>query len=65
MGTGWEFRRKSLRRPKKTVGERRQKERKQKKRLIAMGLSSEKAMKLNGVQIRNLLRNPKKIKQQK
>ncbi len=48
--------------PTKSAGERRQRIKVQKRRLVALGLSMESLDKMNAAEIRGLLRHPTKIK---
>ena len=48
--------------PTKTAGQRRQRVKVQKRRLVALGISAETVEKMNDCDIRNQLRHPTKIK---
>ena len=48
--------------PTKSAGQRRQRIKVQKRRLVALGVSAETVEKMNAVEIRGLLRHPTKIK---
>lgn|GEM_PF-2131371 len=63
MGTDWILRRKPLRRPKKTPGERRQRERVQRKRLVAMGMDQAALKSVSGCKLRALLKRQTELKQ--
>ena len=49
---------KHMRRPKKSPAERARRQKVQKKRLVALGISQETADKLQPIKIRNLLKRP-------
>ncbi|MBU0677513.1 MAG: hypothetical protein KJ626_05295 [Verrucomicrobia bacterium] len=51
---------KNIRRPKKTSAERHRRETTHRKRLVALGMSEEVVSKLNGKEMRTLIRRPKK-----
>ena len=54
---------KHVRRPKKSPAERARRQKVQKKRLVALGISQETADKLQPIEIRNLLKRPLRAKQ--
>ena len=54
---------KHVRRPKKSPAERARRQKTQKKRLVALGVSQETADKLQPIEIRNLLKRPLRAKQ--
>ena len=54
---------KHVRRPKKSTAERARRQKEQKKRLVALGVSQETADKLQPIEIRNLLKRPLRAKQ--
>ena len=54
---------KHVRRPKKSPAERARRQKAQKKRLVALGVSQETADKLQPLEIRNLLKRPLRAKQ--
>ena len=54
---------KHVRRPKKSTAERARRQKVQKKRLVALGISQETADKLQPIEIRNLLKRPLRAKQ--
>jgi hypothetical protein len=54
---------KHVRRPKKSPAERARRQKEQKKRLVALGVSQETADKLQPIEIRNLLKRPLRAKQ--
>ena len=54
---------KHVRRPKKSPAERARRQKVQKKRLVALGVSQETADKLQPIEIRNLLKRPLRAKQ--
>lgn len=54
---------KHVRRPKKSPAERARRQKAQKKRLVALGVSQETADKLQPIEIRNLLKRPLRAKQ--
>ena len=54
---------KHVRRPKKSTAERARRQKAQKKRLVALGVSPETADKLQPIEIRNLLKRPLRAKQ--
>ena len=54
---------KHVRRPKKSSAERARRQKVQKKRLVALGVSQETADKLQPLEIRNLLKRPLRAKQ--
>ena len=54
---------KHVRRPKKSPAERARRQKEQKKRLVALGISQETADKLQPIEIRNLLKRPLRAKQ--
>ena len=54
---------KHVRRPKKSTAERARRQKAQKKRLVALGVSQETADKLQPIEIRNLLKRPLRAKQ--
>lgn len=62
MGVDRKFNPKTRTRPKKTPGERRQRERVQRRRLIALGMTPESVKNLDGVHIRALLKYPERIR---
>lgn len=51
-----------LNRPVKRPGEKRRREKVQRKRLIALGVSEQKVKDMNAKQVRLMLKEPKKIK---
>ncbi len=53
---------KHVRRPKKTPAERARRQKEQKKRLVALGVSQETADKLQPIEIRTLLKRPLRAK---
>lgn len=55
---------KHVRRPKKSSAERARRQKAQKKRLIALGVSQEVASKMSPLAIRNAVVRPKKVKQE-
>ena len=61
MGTGRKFNKKPATRPKKSLLERARRERTQRKRLTALGMSEEVVKKLNTKQVRDFLRRPAKV----
>ena len=54
---------KHVRRPKKSTAERARRQKEQKKRLVALGVSQETADKLQPLEIRTLLKRPLRAKQ--
>ena len=54
---------KHVRRPKKSTAERARRQKVQKKRLVALGISQETADKLQPLEIRTLLKRPLRAKQ--
>lgn len=56
-----EYRNKNNRRPVKSAGPKARRQKLQKTRLIALGMSEEKVEKLNTQQVRQFLRHPKKV----
>ena len=54
---------KHVRRPKKSTAERARRQKEQKKRLVALGISQETADKLQPIEIRTLLKRPLRAKQ--
>ena len=52
---------KHVRRPKKSPAERARRQKAQKKRLVALGVSQETADKLQPIEIRNLLKRPLRV----
>jgi hypothetical protein len=54
---------KHVRRPKKSPAERARRQKEQKKRLVALGVSQETADKLQPIEIRTLLKRPLRAKQ--
>ena len=54
---------KHVRRPKKSTAERARRQKAQKKRLVALGISQEAADKLQPLEIRTLLKRPLRAKQ--
>ena len=54
---------KHVRRPKKSPAERARRQKEQKKRLVALGISQETADKLQPIEIRTLLKRPLRAKQ--
>lgn len=54
---------KHVRRPKKSTAERARRQKEQKKRLVALGISQETADKLQPLEIRTLLKRPLRAKQ--
>ena len=54
---------KHVRRPKKSTAERARRQKAQKKRLVALGISQETADKLQPLEIRTLLKRPLRAKQ--
>ena len=54
---------KHVRRPKKSPAERARRQKAQKKRLVALGVSQETADKLQPLEIRNLLKRPLRARQ--
>ena len=54
---------KHVRRPKKSTAERARRQKAQKKRLVALGISQETADKLQPIEIRTLLKRPLRAKQ--
>lgn len=60
MGTGRTLNKKPATRPVKSLGERRRRDALQRKRLVALGMDEAVVIKLNAVQIRDLLRTPAK-----
>ena len=54
---------KHVRRPKKSPAERARRQKAQKKRLVALGVSQETADKLQPIEIRNLLKRPLRARQ--
>ena len=54
---------KHVRRPKKSPAERARRQKVQKKRLVALGISQETADKLQPIEIRTLLKRPLRAKQ--
>lgn len=54
---------KHVRRPKKSTAERARRQKAQKKRLVALGVSQETADKLQPLEIRTLLKRPLRAKQ--
>ena len=54
---------KHVRRPKKSPAERARRQKEQKQRLVALGVSQETADKLQPIEIRNLLKRPLRAKQ--
>ena len=52
---------KHVRRPKKSPAERARRQKEQKKRLVALGVSQETADKLQPIEIRNLLKRPLRV----
>jgi hypothetical protein len=65
MGVGWRFQKKGLRRPKKSGGNKRRREKLHRKRLVALGVPEEKVNKMGPVNVRKLLRKPKKLLKKK
>ncbi len=55
---------KHVRRPKKTLAERARRQKVQKKRLVALGVSQEIADKMTPLQIRNMVVRPAKVKRE-
>lgn len=55
------YRNKNLRRPKKSPAQRAQREKAQRKRLIALGMSEEEVNALSHDKVRILLKRPKKV----
>jgi len=51
-----------MKRPVKKAGDKRRRETVQRNRLVALGMDAGKVRKLNGAQVRQLLKEPKKIK---
>ncbi len=58
-GKGYNVR---MKRPVKKAGDKRRRETVQRNRLVALGMDAGKVRKLNGAQVRQLLKEPKKIK---
>jgi hypothetical protein len=56
MGTGWKYDKKPQTRPKKKLSDRKRRERVQRKRLVAMGVSEESLRRKNAGEIRAMLR---------
>jgi len=54
-------RNKNIQRPKKSHAEKARRQRNQRKRLIALGMSENEVKKLDPKQVRTLLKRPKKI----
>jgi hypothetical protein len=65
MGTGWRFQTKGVRRPKKNACDKRRREKVHRKRLVALGLPERKVKKMGPVEMRELLREPKKLLKKK
>lgn len=50
-----------MKRPVKKAGDKRRREKVQRKRLVALGMDAGKVKKMNGAQVRQLLKEPKDI----
>lgn len=61
MGTGRKFTKTVITRPRKGAAARNQRQKNQKKRLIALGMSEEAVDKMNPKEIRDLLKHPAKV----
>jgi len=61
MGTGRKFNKKPVTRPKKKPLERRRRDKIQKNRLIALGVSEENVRQMNTKEVRTLLKKPAAI----
>jgi hypothetical protein len=64
MGTGRKFTKTVITRPRKSGAARNQRQKNQKKRLIALGMSEEVVEKMNPKEVRDLLKAPAKINAQ-
>jgi len=62
MGTGRKFTKTVITRPRKGGAARNQRQKNQKKRLIALGLPEEKVEKMNPKEVRDHLKYPAKVK---
>jgi hypothetical protein len=62
VGTKWKYYKKGRARPKKAPTDKRRRERMQRKRLTALGVSAEKVGKMNTKVVRTMLKRPKRIK---
>jgi len=62
MGTGRKFTKTVITRPRKSGAARNQRQKNQKKRLVALGMSEEAVEKLNPKEVRDLLKYPAKVK---
>lgn len=60
MGTDWKFKRKSLRRKKKSGAARRHREKVHKKRLVALGFKESVAASMNPWKVKDLLKKAAK-----
>ncbi|MDI6775338.1 MAG: hypothetical protein QME60_08125 [Verrucomicrobiota bacterium] len=61
MGTGRTFHKRPKTRPKKNPSDRRRKQKSQKKRLLALGMSEEAVRRLTSRQVLDLLKRPSEI----
>lgn len=61
MGVGRMYRVKGVRRPKKSVLDRRRRQKVQRKRLVALGVDAAKVEKMNPKVVRDMLKRPKKL----
>ncbi len=62
MGTGRTLRKKPRTRPVKSAGERRRRERVQRRRLVGLGVPPEAVDKMNAGQVREALKRPARIR---
>jgi len=62
MGRGRKFTRKPLTRPKKNLGDKRRREKVQRRRLIALGVPESQVNAMNPKQVRELLKKPLRTK---
>jgi len=58
MGTGRTLNKAPKTRPKKSEGERRRREKNQRRRLVELGMDADEVAKMNGSQLRALLKRP-------
>lgn len=61
MGSGRKFNKKPVSRPRKSMSEKAKRQRVQKARLIGLGVAPEVADKLQPLEIRTMLKRPKKV----
>lgn len=62
MGSGRTLRKKSRTRPTKSEGDRRRRQKVQKRRLVALGVDSAVAAKMEPLVVRTLLKRPTKVR---